>query len=70
MKLSSDTLIPVSALTVIGSACIWLGALDARTKTHTEEIAEVTAQQHTYNKSINKIDERLARIEGMLERHR
>lgn len=67
MKLAMDTVVPLGFIGVAITVGLWMGALDASTKSNTSEISELKRSQKEYVETVEKIDRRLSRIEGALE---
>ena len=67
MKLTQGTLVPIGFVVVAVSVGLAWGNISSATKTNAEETERVIKKQDHYNENLERIDRRLARIEGALK---
>jgi hypothetical protein len=65
-RISEATALPISLVIVLLGVAAWVSSLKSDTKTNADDIARVEAQEEQYIKVIQRINERLSRIEGKL----
>jgi hypothetical protein len=62
--LSSDTLVPIGVLGLVFGACVWLTTMYSQGVVNAAQIVEIKAD---HEKSVDKIHEKLTKIEDKLD---
>jgi hypothetical protein len=65
-KITESTLVPISLVLVLIGATAWASAIHTDVVRAGESIKQLEGKQDEYIRTIQKIDERLSRIEGQL----
>lgn len=67
-KISEKTLVPISLVITLFGFVVWLTNLYAENKSHGAEIKDIKTMQVHYDEKIDRVMEKLNRIEGFLRR--
>lgn len=67
-KISEKTLVPISMVITLFGGVAWLTNLYAENKSHGSEIREIKQMQTRYDEKLDRVIEKLNRIEGYLRR--
>lgn len=65
--ISENTPISIGLLVTIIGGVFWLSAFYAKAQNTAQDVSEIKQAQQEYNKTLISVDERLSRIEGMLD---
>lgn len=65
-KISEGTLVPLSLVLTIAGGAFWISSVYSMAATNSKEIQMLRDKQDQYYEEIQKVDERLSRIEGKL----
>lgn len=66
-RITENTLIPLSLVGCIVGGTAWLTTMHGDIHSHTEVIQDIKAHQEVIAHTLEKINERLSKIEGKLE---
>lgn len=69
-KITENTLVPISLLTVIVGGVFWLSSMYSKVEAHAKSMEVVEAKQDKHIEVLQSIDKRLTRIEAKLESKR
>lgn len=67
-EISEKTLVPISFLAILAGGILWIASMSARVDAASEKIRAMETKQDMYIQNIVEIRDRLARIEGKLEK--
>lgn len=65
-KITETTLFPLSLVILIAGGVFWLSSVYSTASTTKDEVTLLRQKQDEYYDAIQKVDERLSRIEGKL----
>ena len=68
MRITSNTLLPVSSIIVISSVILWVSLTYARVEENTKDIEDAKRDQKEIILKLDGLASKLNRIEGYLER--
>lgn len=66
-KITEDTLLPLGVVLILFGFVSWLTTLFNETRQHTDQIVEIKTELRVQNDKLDRVLEKLARIEGALE---
>lgn len=66
-KLSEDTAVSIGVVAILMGVAYWVSTLVSNQEVNARDISELKAAQVEYNKSAQRIDRRLGRIEERLK---
>lgn len=67
-RITPNTLVPISALTVIAAVIFWVGILYAKTYENGNSILELKVERKSLEEKVDEVNSRLNRIEGYLSK--
>lgn len=67
-EITEKTLVPISFLVVLAVSLFWVTSMAAKVDAAVEKIKVMEAKQDIYFQNVAEIRDRLARIEGQLEK--
>jgi hypothetical protein len=66
-KITEDTLLPLGVVLILFGFVSWLTTLFNETRQHTDQIVEIKTELRIQNEKLDRVLEKLARIDGSLD---